>query len=108
MRFDGKVVLISGAGSGIGRATARGFGARGAQVAVSDIDRAKAEAVTAEIIGAGGKAVAIAADVGTPAGASTSCTTTPSASRRCPRDRAGSPSPASSTTRCGPTSSTSG
>ena len=68
MRFDGKVALISGAGSGIGRATAMGFAARGAQVAVSDIDRAKAERVTAEIIGAGGKAVAIAADAGTPAG----------------------------------------
>jgi len=40
MRFDGKVALISGAGSGIGRATAIGFAARGAQVAVSDIDRA--------------------------------------------------------------------
>jgi NAD(P)-dependent dehydrogenase (short-subunit alcohol dehydrogenase family) len=49
MRFDGKVALISGAGSGIGRATAMGFAARGAQVAVSDIDRAKAEAVTAGV-----------------------------------------------------------
>jgi meso-butanediol dehydrogenase/(S,S)-butanediol dehydrogenase/diacetyl reductase len=65
MRFDGKVALISGAGSGIGRATALGFAGRGAQVAVADIDRARAEAVAAEIGAAGGKAVAIAADAAT-------------------------------------------
>ena len=65
MRFDGKVALISGAGSGIGRATALGFAERGAQVAVTDIDRARAEAVAAEITAAGGKAIAIAADAAT-------------------------------------------
>jgi len=65
MRFDGKAVLVSGAGSGIGRATATGFAARGARVAVADIDRAKAEAVVAEIAAAAGTAVAIAADAAT-------------------------------------------
>ena len=53
MRFDGKVALISGAGSGIGRATAMGFAARGARVAVADIDKTKAEAVTSANVAGG-------------------------------------------------------
>jgi len=68
MRFDGKVTLVSGAGSGIGRATALGFGQHGARVVVADIDRAKAEAVAAEIEAADGTAIALEADAGSAAG----------------------------------------
>jgi meso-butanediol dehydrogenase / (S,S)-butanediol dehydrogenase / diacetyl reductase len=68
MRFDGKVALVSGGGSGIGRATALGFGQHGARVVVADIDRGKAEAVAAEIEAADGTAIALEADAGSPAG----------------------------------------
>jgi meso-butanediol dehydrogenase/(S,S)-butanediol dehydrogenase/diacetyl reductase len=71
MRFDEKVVLVSGAGSGIGRATALAFATHGARVAVADLDRAKADAVIAEITAKGGTAIAIAADAATTEGVET-------------------------------------
>lgn len=67
MRFDGKVGLITGAGSGIGRATALGFAQRGGAVAVADLNEASATAVVAEITAAGGTATAIVADLTTQA-----------------------------------------
>lgn len=58
-RFDDDVVMITGAGSGIGAVMARSFGAAGARVAIVDIDGAAAVAVAAAIPGA----IAITADV---------------------------------------------
>jgi meso-butanediol dehydrogenase / (S,S)-butanediol dehydrogenase / diacetyl reductase len=63
MRFDGKFGLVTGAGSGIGRATAIGFAQRGGSIAIVDLNGANAEKVANEVKGAGGKAVAIVADV---------------------------------------------
>ena len=63
MDFSGKVGLVTGAASGIGRATALGFARRGGAVAVADINAENANAVVAEITAAGGKALAVIADV---------------------------------------------
>jgi 3-oxoacyl-[acyl-carrier protein] reductase len=63
MEFEGKVALITGAGSGIGRAMALAFAREGAMVAVNDIRAEAAQAVVDEIGGAGGRAMAVPADV---------------------------------------------
>lgn len=68
MRFDGKVLLVTGAGSGIGAAVARGFAGRGGAVVVVDLDAGHAEAVASQIAGAGGSAMAVAADLSERAG----------------------------------------
>ncbi|GAA4543919.1 SDR family NAD(P)-dependent oxidoreductase [Pseudonocardia xishanensis] len=59
----GRVALVTGAGGGIGRATARAFAARGAQVAVLDIDAAAAATTVDEVKAAGGTAEAFTVDV---------------------------------------------
>lgn len=62
-RFTDKVVIVTGAGSGIGQATAVSFAEAGAIVAVVDIEREKAEKTAAEIVEMGGEALALQADV---------------------------------------------
>ncbi|HJV27645.1 MAG TPA: SDR family oxidoreductase [Aromatoleum sp.] len=55
---DGRTVIITGAGGGLGRAYALAFAAEGANVVVNDIRRDAAEAVVDKILTAGGKAIA--------------------------------------------------
>jgi NAD(P)-dependent dehydrogenase (short-subunit alcohol dehydrogenase family) len=64
--FAGKVVVVTGAGSGIGRSSAMLFARLGAKVHVADLNGESAESVAAEIEARGGKAVAHTTDVTDP------------------------------------------
>jgi len=63
MRFEGKVVVVTGAGHGIGRATARRFAGEGAQVVVVDMNESGAAETVDLITAEGGTAQAMVADV---------------------------------------------
>ena len=63
-RFEGKVAIVTGGAGGIGRAVALSLAADGARVAVADLDEDGADRVAAEIVAAGGEAVAVPVDLG--------------------------------------------
>lgn len=62
-RFKGRTAIVTGGGSGIGRATSLAFAAEGASVAVADVDRSSGEDTLREVIARGGRAIFIEADV---------------------------------------------
>jgi len=63
LSFRGKAAIVTGGGSGIGRAIARGLGELGGKVLVADQDAGRADSVAAEICHAGGEAAAVGVDV---------------------------------------------
>jgi NAD(P)-dependent dehydrogenase (short-subunit alcohol dehydrogenase family) len=73
-RFAGKVVIVTGAAGGIGRAAAVRFAVEGARLVVVDLDAAGLDKTATAIREAGGQAVSVAADVTELAGAQRSVT----------------------------------
>lgn len=63
MELSGKVAVVTGAGSGIGRASASLLASRGVKVVVADIDEAGGHETVATIVGQGGEALFVAVDV---------------------------------------------
>lgn len=63
--FDGRVILVTGSGNGIGKATARELAARGAVVGINDLKPEFVAAAAADITARGGKAIPIVQNVST-------------------------------------------
>jgi 3-oxoacyl-[acyl-carrier protein] reductase len=64
MNFDGKVVVVTGAGGGIGEGYARAFAAQGMRVVIAEINEAAGQRVADSINAGGGTALALRCDVG--------------------------------------------
>ncbi|HEY5258077.1 MAG TPA: SDR family oxidoreductase [Candidatus Baltobacteraceae bacterium] len=64
MRFSNKTCIVTGGGSGIGRATCLQMAAEGGRVVVADLHLETAQATATQIAAAGGQAIAVAVDVG--------------------------------------------
>lgn len=67
MRFNGKVIAITGGSSGIGKATAARFVAEGANIAINGRDKTKLEAAAREIDPSGKKVIVVDGDIAKPA-----------------------------------------
>ncbi len=69
MNFDGKVVVVTGAGGGIGEGYARAFAAQGMRVVIAEINEGAGQRVADSINAGGGTALALRCDVGDEASA---------------------------------------